>query len=38
MASTKFARIWTMIERFGLHRGTAYTIGNILGVRVTNIL
>jgi hypothetical protein len=38
MTSTKFARIWTMIERFGLRRGTAYTRGNIPSVRVTNIL
>jgi len=38
MTSTKFARIWTMIERFRLRRGTAYTRGNIPSVRVTNIL
>jgi hypothetical protein len=38
MRSTKFTRIRTRVERFGLRRGTAYTRGNIPSVRVTNIL
>ena len=38
MTSTKFDRIRTLIERFRLRRGTAYTRGSIPSVRVTNFL